>query len=78
MRSRLHVERPVASNSLLLPLMAVEQDIFRIEGSITGQEARIANGRSSDPSLALQLLATLQDTLALANERRSIILRRWH
>jgi hypothetical protein len=67
----------VAGNRLLARLMAVEQEIFRIEGSITCLDARIASELGRDISLSREMLATLQDTLALAHERRSLILRQW-
>jgi hypothetical protein len=64
----------MVGNPLLWPLMLVEQDIFRIEGSISYYGARIASGLDRRISLSREVLATLQDTLALAHERRSRIL----
>jgi hypothetical protein len=67
----------MVSNILLGRLMAVEQDIFRIEGSIARQGACIATGLGGDLTLSGEVLATLQDSLVLAHERRSLILRSW-
>ena len=67
----------MSANRLLSRLMAVEQDIFRIEGSIACQAARIASGVGRELTLSREVLTTFQDTLALAHERRSSILRRW-
>jgi hypothetical protein len=55
----------VVGNPLLSRLMAVEQDIFRIEGNIACLDDRIASELGSDISLSREVLATLQDTLAL-------------